>query len=74
MPKLHHEKNLFKRKIIFLLIFLMNEIMIYFMGDKLFFNIKIYDMGYIIRIIIIILVVISILFYIKEKAIKVEVN
>jgi len=74
MPKLHHEKNLFKRKIIFLLVFLMNEIMIYFMGDELFFNLKIADIGSIIRIIIAILVVISIFYYLKEKAIKVEVS
>jgi len=74
MPKLHHEKNLFKRKVLFLLVFIMNEIMIYFIGNKLFFNIKISDMGSIIRIVIIILVVFSILYYLKEKAIKVEVS
>jgi len=52
----------------------MNEIMIYFMGDELFFNLKIADIGSIIRIIIAILVVISIFYYLKEKAIKVEVS
>ena len=74
MARFEHEKRLVKRKILFLLIIAMNEVLIWYMGDKDFFGYKISVIGNWIRVIIIVLIVLSVLYYIKEKAINIEVK
>ena len=74
MKKFELEKSMFKRKMLFILLAVMNETMIYFMGDKDFLDYKISFIGNITRIILVVLVVFSVLVYLKEKAIKVEVK
>jgi len=74
MPKLEEEKHMIKRTILFILIFLMNEVMIYFMGTKEVLTIKISQIGYWIRIMIAIVFVLSIIHYIKEKAFEINVE
>ncbi|MFH1641426.1 MAG: hypothetical protein ABIC04_00845 [Nanoarchaeota archaeon] len=74
MAILEEEKRLFKRKILFLLVIGMNEIMIHYFKDRSVFGYTVNIIGNSIRIIIGVLIVLSILHYIKEKAIKVEIN
>ena len=74
MTRFEKEKRLLRRKILFILVLVMNEVMIYFMGDEFFFGYKVKVIGNWIRVVLVIMIIISILFYFKEKALKLEVR
>ncbi len=67
--KFDKEKRLFRRKILFLLVILLNEAMIWFLGDEYFLGTSIARIGSFIRILLAILLLISVGLYIKEKII-----
>lgn len=74
MPKLEREQRLMKRTVLFILVIAMNEAMLYFMKDEYFFNLRVSAIGGWLRIILIVLIAVSVLYYFKEKMQNIEVE
>lgn len=68
------EKRLFKRKILLILVIIMNEFLIYFLGNEQFLDFKVSMIGNVMRVILAIMIIFSIFGYFKEKTIEVEVK